>query len=187
MLYPLLINYHIYITIIQLTDVSTCEDIQSRFFQHIGKEVHLFESVFNGVTYVPVRKLVDNKYPTKDGITLILQRCNELFMCLPYLDIAVNMMELNQQTFYRRQLGGNWHVTVQSGFKCVDIRKFWILENATEMCATMKGIFFLLNSIKNSEIDFVRVTVLFPNYKTLYRVFLIPNNDLQARVECTPK
>ena len=49
-------------TRIQLTDFPIREDIQSRYFQHIGKEVHLFDIVFNGVTYVHVRKLVDKNY-----------------------------------------------------------------------------------------------------------------------------
>ena len=174
-------------TRIQLTDIPTREDIQSRYFQHIGKEVHLFDSVFNGVTYVHVRKLVDKKIPTKDGITLNLQRCNELFMSLPHLDIAVNMMELNQQTFYRRHLGGNWHVTVQSGFKCVDIRKFWLPENATEMCATRKGIALTFEQYKELKNGLRTIDSFIPELRDVVPCYSIPNHDLQACAECSPK
>lgn len=102
--------------------------IDSRYRQHLGQEVYLFDSPFNENTYVHLRNLVNGNVPTKDGISLTLPRCNELFMSLPFLEDAVAMMEQNQDTFYRRHLGGNWHVTVQSGFKRVDIRKFWYPE-----------------------------------------------------------
>ncbi len=49
-------------------------------------------------------------------------------------------MELNQDTYYRRHLGGNWYVTVNSGFRCVSIRKFWLPEGATDVRATRKGV-----------------------------------------------
>ena len=83
---------------------------------------------------------MNGNVPTKDGISLTLSRCNELFMSLPFMEDAVTMMEQNQDTFYRRHLGGNWYVTVQSGFKRVDIRKFWIPEGAQEIQATKKGV-----------------------------------------------
>lgn len=90
-------------------------EIQPRYHQHLGKNAYLFDGVFNNITYIHVRQLVNEKIPTKDGISLTLSRCNELFMSLPYLDEAVQLMEQGHQTFYRRHLGGNWHVTVQSG------------------------------------------------------------------------
>ena len=172
---------------IQLIDIPTREDIQSRYFQHIGKEVHLFDSVFNGVTYIHVRKIVDKKIPTKDGITLSLQRCNELFTSLPDLDIAVNMMKLNQQTFYRRHLGGNWHVTIQSGFKCVDLRKFWLPENATEICATRKGIALTFEQYKELSNGLRTIDSCVPELRDVESCYSIPNHDIQDCTECTPK
>ena len=77
-------------------------------------------------------------------------------MSLPLLDDAVSTMQQNNVTFYRRHLGGNWHVTIQSGFNRVDIRKFWFPVGAKELQATRKGVFLtfdqfreLKNGLKN--------------------------------------
>jgi hypothetical protein len=124
--------------------------IQHRYMQHLGKDVYLFDSVFNGEVYIHVRKLSEGKFPTKDGISLTIQRCNELFMSLPFLEDYVSRREVE---FYRRHLGGNWQVTVQSGFNCVDIRKFWFPESSKEIQATRKGVSLTFEQFNEFKTD----------------------------------
>ena len=170
----------------QLTDTPTSECIQSRYFQHLRKQVYLFDSVFNGVTYIHVRKVLNEKIPTKDGITLNLQRCNELFMNLPQLDIAVHMMELNQPTFYRKHLGGNWYVTVQNGFKCVDIRKFWKPENVSEICATRKGVALNFEQYRELKNGLHTLDSFIPELRDIIPCYSTQNHVLQDCKECSP-
>ena len=79
--------------------------IDSKYREHLGQDLYLFDSLFNEQTYAYVRKLLKETIPTKDDISLTLQRCSELIMSLLLLDGAVSMMQQNQVTFYRRHLG----------------------------------------------------------------------------------
>ncbi|KAL4231826.1 Transcriptional coactivator [Mactra antiquata] len=176
-------------TRIQLTEDQTNQTnlrLTPRYSQHIGKEVYLFDSVFNGNTYIHVRKLLNNKIPTKDGISLTLQRCNELFISLSYLDSAVNLMELNQETFYRRHLGGNWHVSVESGFKCVDIRQFWLPEGASEMRATRKGVSLTFQQYKELRNGLSVIDSFVPELRDVVPCYADPTHDVTSCSECTP-
>ncbi len=100
----------------------------------------MFDGEFQGNTYIHVREVLNGEIPTKDGISLTLQRCNELFSSLPQLDIAVNQTEIEQDAYYNRHIGGNWYVSVNSGFRNVSIRKLWLPEGATDVRPTMKGV-----------------------------------------------
>ena len=174
-------------TRIQLTDTPAQDGISARYLQRIGRELYLFDSIFNGKTYVHVRKLVNQKFPTKDGISLTLQRCNELYMSLPHLDIAVSEMEHNQGTFYRRHLGGNWHVTVQTGFNCVDIRKFWLPEGATQICATRKGVSLSFPEYKELRNGLRSLDSYIPELRDIVPCYLEPDHLTNQCKECSPE
>ena len=173
-------------TRIQLTDSIAQGGISTRYIQPIGKGMYLFDSVFNGNTYVHVRKLLDEKIPTKDGITLSLQRYNELYMSLPHVDIAVNEMERNQGTFYRRHLGGNWHVTVQTGFNCVDIRQFWWPKDAAEMCPTRKGISLNFHQYREVRNGLRTLDNFLPELRDVIACYSTPGHVNEECKECNP-
>lgn len=171
---------------IQLTDSISQDGIAPHYIQPIGKGMYLFDSEFKGRTYVHVRKLLDAKIPTKDGISLTLQRCNELRMSLPYVDIAVTEMEQNRDTFYRCHLGGNWNVSVQSGFNCVDIRKFWLPDGATEICATRRGVSLTFPQYKELRNGLRNLDSFVTELRNIVPCYSDPNHDFANCVECTP-
>ena len=171
---------------IQLTDTPASKGIEARYLQHLGKELYLFDSTFQGKTYVHVRKLLHQKFPTKDGIALTLNRCGELYSCLQFADIAVTEMERGQGTFYRRHLGGNWHLTVQSGFNCVDIRKFWLPEGATEICPTKRGVSLTFPQYRELRNGLRGLDSYLPELSDVYPCYSDPNHDIPECKECTP-
>lgn len=168
------------------TNVSENSHIQARYNQPIGAGLYLFDSLFNGQIYIHIRKLLDGTKPTKDGITLNLQRCNELFISLPFLEDAVRTMESNQDTFYRRHLGGNWHVTVQNGFNCVDIRQFWFPEGCSEIQATRKGISLTFEQFKELRNGLRIIDIFVPELRDVKPCYCENNHDAAQCVECTP-
>lgn len=161
--------------------------IDSKYRQHLGQDLYLFDSTFNGNAYVHVRKLVNQNIPTKDGISLTLQRCNELFMSLPFLEDALIRIEQNGDTFYTRHLGGNWHVTVQSGFNRVDIRKFWFSEGATELRATRKGVSLTFEQFRELKNGLRMLDSFVPELSHIVPCYSIPYHDVSSCAECTPK
>ena len=172
---------------IQLTDSVAQQGIQARYVQPIGKGLYLFDSVFNGNTYIHVRKLLDEKIPTKDGISLTLQRCNELYMSLPNVDIAVSEMERNDGTFYRRHLGRNWYLTVQTGFKCVDIRQFWLPEGASEISATRRGVSLSIPQYKELRNGLRLLDSYVPELRDVVPCYTQADHDVAQCPECTPQ
>ena len=44
---------------------------------------------------------------------------------LNHIDQHVDLMMGNQYVMYNHHIGGKWHVSVTTGFKCVDLRQFY--------------------------------------------------------------
>lgn len=161
--------------------------IQTRYCHHLGKDLYLFDSTFNEATYIHVRKLARENIPTREGISLTLQRCNELFMSLPYLDEAVQTMEQNQETCYRRHLGGNWYVTVQSGYNRVDIRKFWYPEDSKDLRATKKGVSLTFDQYRELRNGLYVLDTFVPELRGVMPCYSQAGHDASDCGECTPK
>ena len=61
------------------------------------------------------------------------------------INSKVQALTLNQdEVKYRNHIGGGFYVSVTSGFPCVDIRKFFLPPQETEVRATRKGVAILL-------------------------------------------
>jgi hypothetical protein len=48
----------------------------------------------------------------------------ELTLCIEDIEEAVGKLKNKQYISYRTHIGSRWHVSVKTGFYCVDIRKF---------------------------------------------------------------
>ena len=161
--------------------------IQARYCQPIGQGFYLFNSHFNGQTFIHIRKVLDGKILTKEGITLNLQSCNELFTSLPFLEDAVHTLELDQDRFYSRHLGENWHVNVQNGFKRVDIRKFWYPEDTQELQATKKGVLLTFDQVRHLRNGLGIIDSFVPELRNVVPCYTDPNHNVESCPKCTPK
>ncbi len=160
--------------------------IRARYFQSLGKGLHLFDSVFNGITYIHVREVLNEEIPTKDGISLTLQRCNELFSSLPNLDIAVKQTEIEQDTYYNRHIGGNWYVSVNSGFRNVSIRKFWLPEGETDVRPTRKGVSLTFDQYRELRNGLRTIPSFVPELYGVIPCYFAPGHDMSNCSECNP-
>ena len=154
--------------------------MEHRYMLHLGKQCYLFDSNFRDTIYIHIRELAfrDNQpLPTAKGIALTLLKCNELYTCLPPLDIEVAQLKRNKTTFLRRHLGGNWFVTVQSGFNCVDIRKFWLPENTKEICATRKGISLTFDQYEELKCGLRTIPSFVPELYDVRPCYTVPGHN----------
>jgi len=56
------------------------------------------------------------------------------------VDEQLNLMSQERDVAYRYHYGGGWHVSVTTGFKCVDLRKWYVRFGETEVKPTRTGI-----------------------------------------------
>ncbi len=161
--------------------------LKPRYMQHIGKELYLFDSVFNGTTYIHVQELDrENTRSTLNGITLTLQRCNELYSILPEVVIHIDQIRRSEPTFYRRHIGGNWYVTMETGFNTVYIRKFWLPDNATSIRATGNGVSLSFNQFDELKNGLRIIDSFVPELNSVMPCYLSGNHLRDLCIECSP-
>ena len=60
---------------------------------------------------------------------LTLQRFAKIVHSLPAIEDAVTKLKQNVELVnFRRHIGGPWHVSVTTGYHCVDIRQFFMID-----------------------------------------------------------
>ena len=125
--------------------------------------------------------------PTLKGITLTLSRCNELYSCLNEIGFHVDEWKRDQLTKpFRKHLGGNWFVTINPGFACVDIRKFWIPEGAKDICATRKGISLTFEQYDKLKNGLRMIPSAVPELYGVQPCYVQPGHETESCQECSP-
>lgn len=120
-------------------DTENC----SRYEKGLGRSIFVVVTKFEGEVYLHIRKYEeqgDKKFPTKTGTCLTPLRWKTFVDFLPEMENCVNMYDHDETVEYKRHLGGNWYVSINKGYPCVDIRKFWLPEQEERVVATRKGI-----------------------------------------------
>ncbi|KAJ8305228.1 hypothetical protein KUTeg_017220 [Tegillarca granosa] len=123
-------------------DVKTESDVQDnielcRF--DLGSDRYVVAKKFNGKTQIHIREYAHGNnglYPTRKGIALDLYQwkqidemyCSEIAECI------------DKKEDYKQHLGANVYVTMQKGFQCVNIRKWFLPPDETNIVPTRKGI-----------------------------------------------
>ncbi len=170
-------------------DQRTTEEsgFKPRYLQHIGGELYLFDSVLNGTTYIHVRALANYRAtPTRNGVTLTLQRCNELYSIIPEIVIHIDQVRRKETTFYRRHIGGNWYVTMETGFNTVDIRRFWQPDDSTCIRATRKGVSLTFNQFDELKNGLRMIEGVVPELSQVVPCYLTGNHQRDLCRECSP-
>ncbi len=114
--------------------------------RYVGVEIRDYghgrvEVVFSQDVYV-------DRVLTKKEFELTLHRWQQLTWCIGDIEESIKEHTDGKDVHYSYRLGANVHVQVNSGFKVVDIRKFWLPEGRTKVCPTRKGI-----ALKFDEFD----------------------------------
>ena len=80
-------------------------------------------------------------FPTKKGIALNLEKWKKLQYCyLENIDSAVDQYRDSKSVDFIIHLGGNYHVSLKSGFPLVNIRRWFVPGDQQELTPTKTGI-----------------------------------------------
>jgi hypothetical protein len=110
---------------------------------HLGRRTYLeVRDYTNYAELVFVKSTYEgwNTTPTITEFCLNFQRWNHLAWTFEEIERAVADHEDGKDVHFKQHLGGNHYVQVNSGFKVVDLRRFWLPEGQTQIRATRKGI-----------------------------------------------
>ena len=72
--------------------------------------------------------------------TFTPSRWASFLLCLDEIDHQLEKLSKGEDVAYRNHYGGGWHISVTSGFECVDLRKFYLPAVQTECKPTKTGI-----------------------------------------------
>lgn len=115
------------------------------FKEHLGRNWYLVISEVQGVTKVHIRvykqRHEDGKlYPTRKGIALDLEKWRKLSeLCSEEIDAAIESYEAEMPLSFKKHLGENFFVTVETGFSLINIRKWWLPPNEKDIVPTRRG------------------------------------------------
>ncbi|XP_069109811.1 uncharacterized protein [Argopecten irradians] len=98
---------------------------------HIGKEVYVVANMFRGETLIHIRtygKREDGTtFPTKKGIALNPTRWKRLVdRCSGTIDDTIEKVKKGELVDIKLHLGGNLYVSINSGYGCVNIRRWYM-------------------------------------------------------------
>ena len=117
-------------------------DVTPRCRIDLGKSLSavVFPSKREATVHLRYYGETDDK-PTQDGIALTLSRWEELQRSANQIDRAVKVYDdPDEDSSFNHHLGGNWYVSVTPGYRCVNIRRFWLPEDSEDLRATRDGI-----------------------------------------------
>lgn len=111
----------------------------------IGNDCYVVGNTFKGQMLIHVRKYERKDdgtlFPTKKGIALNLGKWKKLQYCyLENIDSAVDQYRDSKPVDLTLHLGGNYHVSVKSGFPLVNIRRWFVPRDQQELTPTKTGI-----------------------------------------------
>ena len=129
----------------------------SRSTYQLGKYVTLVvkdfghgnvEVVFSQSVYIDKTKYCKDDKPVMKDFSLTLQRWQQLMSRIDDIQIAVTEHSAGKEVHFKHHLGRNNFVQINSGFKVVDLRQFWLPDGTDRIQPTRKGI-----ALKFDEFD----------------------------------
>ena len=132
--------------------------------------------------------LIDKK--TAKEAVFTATRWASFRQCMDEVDEQLNMMSQEQDVAYRYHYGGGWHVSVTTGFKCVDLRKWYVRFGETEVKPTRTGIAVTYYLRLPERLKFKQIIEYlhrdYPNVANYTPCFLTHLLDFVGCIECNP-
>ena len=98
-------------------------------------------NTFKGYVMIHIRQFTEDGVPIKGkGIALTVVQWVELMSCIDGINNKLKHITDENVPDFKHHLGGNKYVRVTNGFRCVDLRLFWLPEDKREVVPTKKGI-----------------------------------------------
>jgi hypothetical protein len=80
-----------------------------------------------------------SQYPTRKGIALDLEKWKKITEVTEDIDHEIKKHDAEIHVSYRKHLGENVYVTIESEYSLVNIRKWWMPPNEKKIVPTRKG------------------------------------------------
>ena len=128
--------------------------------------------------------------PTKAGVSLSLVRWQKLVDIAPDIMNAVQRLVADEEVKMMEHLGGNIHVSINSGIYAVDLRQWWLPQDCDSVKPTRKGIGLRLTEWETlmKQIDIINQSI--PELSTVVPCYLQDDHNNQEGalqcVECNP-
>ncbi len=111
----------------------------------LGNERYLVVSKWKGQTVINVREYQsyvgsDKLYPTKKGIALTVENWLDLKMAFDDINKELVKVSAKEKVDFSQHIGRNIRASVLTDWPGVDIRQWWLPENAEKVVPTKKGI-----------------------------------------------
>ena len=129
-------------------------------------------------------KILDKK--TMKEAVFTSNRWASFHLCIDEVDEQVNRLMLGRDVAYSNHYGGGWHVSVTTGYRCVDMRKWFVPFGKTERKPTRTGI-----TLRLSEWAMFKQAVEclhrdYPDVVNYIPCWLTHPQDYVACLECNP-
>ena len=121
-----------------LSDGHVAEPASEKKSYNLGKGRLLEYNEWKGESRLDLR-VWENKFPTKNGVVLPLKRYLVLRRLMSNITTALEDVCSSKQVNLKIHLGGNVHVTVNSPYACVNIRK-WYTDKRDDVVKPGKGL-----------------------------------------------
>ena len=125
----------------------------------LGNQCYVVGKLFKGQMFIHVRRY-DRRddgtlFPTKKGIALNLEKWKKLQYCfLENVDSAVGQYQDSKPVDLFIHLGGNYHVSVKSGYPLVSIRRWFVPEGQETLTPTKAGIALTFLTVGETKIGY---------------------------------
>jgi Transcriptional Coactivator p15 (PC4) len=151
---------------------------------HLGNNRFLSTSIFNGKMLIHIRQY-EGTAPTKRGLAFPTRRFASFVNKMDIIDRQFHSMLAGIDVNFKLHLGGGVYATIVTGFKCVNLRKYFVPKGSSMELPSRTGIALRVTEwfeLKNA------VRKLFEQYPEL--VFETPcyndanHMNLMEAVEC---
>jgi len=172
--------------------IKPLRDVKPRCQIDLGKSLCVVVFPSKSEPTIHLRRYGQNDdKPTQDGIILTSGRWIELQLLITHIDTSVNAYDdPDEDSSFSRHLGGNWYVSVTPGYRCVDIRRFWLPEGSEEVRATREGIALGFEQWRKLMDAFDTVVSFVPELRDVTSCMLKEDHQNQLGalrcVECNP-
>lgn len=113
------------------------------FHERIGRLRYLTANVFRGEPLIHIREYTlqyGKEMPTKKGVAFTEKRWACFRDYLNEITRHVDLMKAEKVVDFSQHLGGKIYVTMKTGVKCIDLRRYFLPPKGTKVLPTRSGI-----------------------------------------------
>lgn len=185
---PTLSNYSSYSHIFYYTEFSRFLQDEYLFKESIGNNRFLTAGMFNGAIMVHIREYEEGDgklFPTRKGASFTEVRWARFIRMVDEIERHVDLLKAGQCVELHLHIGGAYYATISKGFKCVDIRRYFIPKDTTKEIPSRIGIALRIPEFENLLVKIREIQEKIPALKLLKPCYSRDDHaNQQGYIEC---